>query len=126
MYCDRIFVVPDNSISYDIILDRDLIEQKININYNMNGLLLTRSIQICDKIKNVIEMIDTDLPLNAITELYNLLLKFKNNFIDGLPSRRVTSGKLDIRLKDSNKFVQRRPYRLSTEKREIVREIIDS
>lgn len=38
----------------------------------------------------------------------------------GTPTGRVSTGQLEIRLADPNRTVQRRPYRLSREEREVV------
>jgi len=56
--------------------------------------------------------------------LYDILNEYSSSFIDGIPKNRVTTGQLEIRLVDSNKTVQRRPYRLSSDEKEIVRNMI--
>lgn len=49
-----------------------------------------------------------------------MLSRYRNNFVTGIPSGRVNTGYLEIRLQDSIKFVQRRPYRLAPVERDIV------
>lgn len=52
------------------------------------------------------------------------MAKYSKFFIDGIPSRRVTIGSLEICLLDGNKTVQRRPYRLSESEKKVVKEKI--
>ncbi|PZC73419.1 hypothetical protein B5X24_HaOG209515 [Helicoverpa armigera] len=61
---------------------------------------------------------------DQINELKLLLAKFEHLFIRGYPHTRVNTGELEIRLKDPNKCVERRPYRLSPIERQKVRDIV--
>jgi len=56
--------------------------------------------------------------------LKNIFYQYTEHFIIGIPSRRVTTGELEIRLLDANKTVQRRPYRLGVDEKELVRDKI--
>lgn len=51
--------------------------------------------------------------------------KYSKSFINGIPSTRVSSGEMKIKLVDPRKIVQRRPYRLSPNERELVRDKIN-
>ncbi|KAL0860801.1 hypothetical protein ABMA27_009345 [Loxostege sticticalis] len=73
-----------------------------------------------------IELLNCDLTDgDQICELKLLLNKFEHLFIRGYPRTRVNTGELEIRLKDPNKCVERRPYRLSPIEREKVRDIVN-
>lgn len=45
------------------------------------------------------------------------LEKYSVYFLNRIPTKRVTTGTLEIRLIVENKFVQRRPYRLSADEK---------
>ncbi|XP_045454946.1 uncharacterized protein LOC123664446 [Melitaea cinxia] len=58
--------------------------------------------------------LDTDLTsLDEVTELKKLLIKYNDTFSSGIPRKPVTTGCLEIQLKDPNKIVSRRPYRMA-------------
>ncbi|KAL0878503.1 hypothetical protein ABMA27_003597 [Loxostege sticticalis] len=61
---------------------------------------------------------------SQIDQLLTLLNKFCDLFTRGFAKSRVNTGTLEIRLKNKDKFVERRPYRLSPVEREKVREIV--
>ncbi|KAL0894307.1 hypothetical protein ABMA27_014304 [Loxostege sticticalis] len=61
---------------------------------------------------------------SQIDQLLTLLNKFSDLFTRGFAKSRVNTGTLEIRLKNKDKFVERRPYRLSPVEREKVREIV--
>jgi len=65
-----------------------------------------------------------DLSDNDKSKLKNIVDQYTEHFIVGIPSRRVTTGELEIRLLDANKTVQRRPYRLGVDEKELVRDKI--
>ncbi|XP_076284313.1 uncharacterized protein LOC143210916 [Lasioglossum baleicum] len=105
--------VPDNCLKYDVMLGRDILKQGFSITMTANSFSLTK-----------IKAIDTDVPPEHKAQLSNLLNEFSDTFIDGLPRTRVTTGELKIRLVDPTKTVQRRPYRLSPDERQLVRDKI--
>lgn len=70
--------------------------------------------------------IDTDLKGEDKVALIRILQKYSDFFIDGIPTRRVTTGVLRIDPIDPNKTVQRRPYRLAPTEKEVVKEKIES
>lgn len=61
---------------------------------------------------------------SEINQLVTLLNKYSTIFTRGFSRSRVTTGELQIRLKNPDKFVERRPYRLSPVEREKVQQII--
>jgi len=66
------------------------------------------------------DSINSDLSESDKAELAEVLKSYAPKFINGIPSSRVTTGELDIRLIDANKTVMRRPYRLSNDKKLLV------
>ncbi|XP_045534628.1 uncharacterized protein LOC123721137 [Papilio machaon] len=61
---------------------------------------------------------------SEIDQLMTLLNKYSTTFTRGYSKTRVNTGQLEIRLKNPDKFVERRPYRLSPVEREKVKEIV--
>lgn len=71
------------------------------------------------------EKLDTDLTNDVeIDQLKSLLNKFAHIFITGFPKTRVNTGHLEIRLKNPDKYVERRHYRLNPIEREKVKIIV--
>lgn len=70
--------------------------------------------------------IDTDLQGDDKLALIRIVGKYSKFFVDGIPTRRVTTGVLRIDLVDPNKTVQRHPYRLAPAEKEKVNEKIES
>jgi len=68
--------------------------------------------------------VDAEMIGNDKENLIKLLKDYSAAFIDGIPCTKVNTGEMTIRLIGSNKTVQRRPYRLSPNEKEIVRERI--
>ncbi|KAI5754471.1 hypothetical protein M8J77_008825 [Diaphorina citri] len=66
----------------------------------------------------------TQIDINRKPELLAILNKYKDSFTEGFPTKRVTTGELQIRLKDPSKLVHRRPYPLSPTDKKIVRDHI--
>lgn len=131
----KFHLVPDYEICSDILIGMNLIE-----NTNLSVVVDSNSAKlVCQPAAAVYHMqsqnqkfdnLDCDLTnVDQIDELKILLNKYEHLFIHGYPSSRVNTGELEIRLKDPNKCVERRPYRLSPVEREkvrgIVRELLD-
>lgn len=66
----------------------------------------------------------TDVDPGSKSELVSILSKYKDFFSDGLPTARIKTGELKIRLIDPSKIVRRRPYPLSDKDKKFVREHI--
>ncbi|XP_076283962.1 uncharacterized protein LOC143210721 [Lasioglossum baleicum] len=119
--------VPDNCLKYDVMPGRDILKQGFSITMTANSFSLTKikAVDCCKVSKPFdVDKIDTDVPPEHKAQLSNLLNEFSDTFIDGLPRTRVTTGELKIRLVDPTKTVQRRPYRLSPDERQLVRDKI--
>lgn len=122
-------VVPDYEVCSDILIGMNLVEKNnLSVLVNSQGTTLVHQPVVyhvrtrSEKFDNLdCDLTDDD----QINELKILLNKFEHLFIHGYPHTRVNTGKLEIRLKDDNKCVERRPYRLSPVEREKVREIVN-
>lgn len=68
--------------------------------------------------------IKTEIDETRKPELIGILNKYQNYMTEGLPTTRVTTGEMQIRLIDPSKIVTRRPYPLSPVEKKIVREQI--
>lgn len=121
-------IVPDYEICSDMLIGMNLVDNtNLSVLVNSHGATLVRqpvvyhmrsSSEKFDKIN--CDLTDDD----QIKELKILLNKFEHLFIRGYPRTRVNTGELEIRLKDENKCVERRPYRLSPVERQKVRDIV--
>ncbi|KAJ8732472.1 hypothetical protein PYW07_015071 [Mythimna separata] len=121
-------ILPDYEMSTDILVGMNLIN---NTNLSMiitsagTKLIRQQAINQLNSKNPIFEKLDCDLTnADEIAQLYSLLNKYEHLFIRGFPTTRVNTGKLEIRLKNPDKYVERRPYRLSPIEREKVREII--
>lgn len=119
-------VVPDNSISEPLIIGRDILELgfHVEISHDTINFSIKEDSNLCEVISNNFDQIDTDLIGEDKIALYKILTKYRECFTDGVPTRRVTTGTMQINLKDPHKIVHRHPYRLSEVEKEIVREKI--
>jgi len=86
----------------------------------------SKSVNVCkvSEPSALLVNVDTEMIGNDKENLIKLLKDYSAAFIDGIPCTKVNTGEMTIRLIDSNKTVQRRPYRLSPNEKEIVRERI--
>lgn len=57
--------------------------------------------------------------------LISILKRYEPFLINGIPQNRVKTGKLEIKLKDPLKVVNRRPYRFSPAQQEVTRKCVD-
>lgn len=121
------YVLPDYEMSTDILVGMNLIH---NTNLSMiitsNGTKLIYNTLINHvSSSSLFNNLDCDLTNEEeVEQLRRLLNKYEHLFIRGYPKTRVNTGELEIRLKNPDKFVERRPYRLSPVEREKVRTII--
>lgn len=121
-------IVADYEMTTDILVGMNLIN---NTNLTMiitsDGTRLTRqqNISHVQCVNPIFDKLDCDLTNEEdIVRLRTLLNKFQHLFIRGYPTTRVKTGELEIRLKNPDKYVERRPYRLSPVEREKVRAIV--
>ncbi|CAK1582529.1 unnamed protein product [Parnassius mnemosyne] len=120
------YVLPNYEMSTDILVGMNLIHD-INMIITTNGTKLVRNPLVNHVSTNspIFNNLDCDLTSkDEIAQLRGLLNKYEHLFIRGYPKTRVNTGALEIRLKNPDKFVERRPYRLSPVEREKVRNII--
>lgn len=113
-----------SDMSYDIILGVDVLRipgVKISIT---NDSISVRREYFVHQIEKMcpLDVIDTDL--TDSTPLTSILKKYNEYFDANAPLKLVQTGNLTIRLKDPQRVVQRRPYRLAPIEREKVKNII--
>lgn len=124
-------VLPDVYISSDIMLGREILNQGFVINMSASQFSVTKnclnvnSTALNKETSNDFREIDTDIPVDKKCELISVLKDFSEYFTTEMPKTRVNTGELKIRLVDPHKTVQRRPYRLSPDEREIMRKKVD-
>lgn len=68
--------------------------------------------------------LDADVPLSSRGELMDILKSFECSFANGVPLRRADAEPMHIRLRDPHKTVNRRPYLLSPQERQVVRDMV--
>lgn len=121
-------VVPDYEVCSDILVGMNLIENtNLGVLVTSQGATLFHqpTVNHVRSHSDTFDSLDCDLTDDdQINELRVLLSKYSHLFIRGYPSTRVNTGELEIRLKDSTKCVERRPYRLSPIEREKVRDMV--
>ncbi|CAH2105851.1 unnamed protein product [Euphydryas editha] len=117
-------VLPDDCLKYDVMIGREILKQGFTISMSESSLIISKqkSVATCAyEPESVFSLDDIDTDIQNKEPLLSLLKAFSHAFIDSLPRTRVTSGELIIRLQDPNRTVYRRPYRLSSDERQIVR-----
>jgi len=123
-------VVMDEDLKHDIMIGREILALGFGITMDADKFSIFKSKQINlisdETIPNYNKLFDEnyDLSDNDKSKLKNIVDQYTEHFIVGIPSRRVTTGELEIRLLDANKTVQRRPYRLGVDEKELVRDKI--
>jgi len=126
-YCLEVLfhVILNDCINYNIIIGREILSQGFSATITIDKIELckTRSVQTLSALSSSfsLENVNTELCGEDRKILVNLLNEFCDSFIDGFPKNRVTTGELEVRLIDPIKTVHRRPYRLSIEEKQIVR-----
>lgn len=121
-------IVADYEMTTDILVGMNLINNtNLTMMVTSEGTRLTRqpNINHVQSVNPIFDKIDCDLTNEEdIMKLRTLLNKYQHLFIRGYPKTRVNTGELEIRLKNPNKYVERRPYRLSPVEREKVQAIV--
>lgn len=126
-------VIPDEYMSSDILIGRELLSQGFLIEITHN-IIFTRqkTVNVCTGditmkcFDSNIDVIDTDVSLSEKSTLLAILEEFRDSFVQGIPTQKVTTGEFKIRMIDSTRTVQRRPYRVSYEERQIIRKKLRS
>ncbi|XP_022836827.1 uncharacterized protein LOC111364202, partial [Spodoptera litura] len=118
-------VVPNNCISENVIVGRDVLENGVRVEIDNENLFISTNekINFCESVQGIdVAALDTDLVGDEKEALLGILLKYTDHFISGTPTKRVNTGVMKIELIDPNKIVQRRPYRLSPIEKQVVRD----
>ncbi|CAK1589644.1 unnamed protein product [Parnassius mnemosyne] len=125
----QFYVLADCEMSTDILVGMNLIKGT-----NLSVIVKSSKTKLVHQ--GLINHITTNSPIfgkldcdlsdpEEIKQLRILLNKYEHLFIRGYPKTRVNTGMLEIRLKNPDKYVERRPYRLSPVEREKVRTIVN-
>jgi len=118
-------VVPNEQMRNDILIGREILKQGFYVILTSDNFKVVKSktVNNCSVTERSFTLsdIDTELVDNEKAQLIELLEKHSTSFTNGIPHTRVNTGEMKIRLIDPTKTVQRRPYRLSPEEREVVR-----
>lgn len=123
-------VLPDFCLRDEILIGREILKQNIAVymsavEIKFEKVNVVNFCDIQDNFKQLSENLDTDILAVQKQRLLDILGVYKNNFINGIPNTRVNTEPMQIRLKDPNKTVCRRPYKLSPDERIIVQNKID-
>lgn len=122
-------VIPDYALVESIIIGRDILDQGIHVEITSDSIKFSsrKHINACQNVdQSNLSSVDTDLEGDEKERLFSILRKYRGYFIEGMPTRRVTTGEMKIDLIDPHKTVQRRPHQMSPIEKGIVREKIQS
>lgn len=122
-------IVPHNLITEAVIIGKDLLDNGVLVQIDSDKITfsLQKEVNVTEKpLYPDFNSIDTDLHGENKEALVQILRKYSEFFIDGIPTRRVTTGVMRIDPIDPNMTVYRRPYRLSPVEKEIVQEKVDA
>lgn len=120
-----LYAVPDGNLLTDLLLGKELLSK---VSVKLDGITIKFS-----KLNRFVGSCSLEIDVNAVDcdsvemrkPLIELLKSYSKHMSVEAPKTRVTAGKLEIRLKDENKLVQRGPYRLGTVERETVRALVE-
>ena len=124
------FVVLDHEIPKDVLIGKDILSiPGIGVHLTNQTVVFTRNIET----RNIMQVkytdfgeIETDISSKKdLDELTKVLCRYRQSFTEGVSSSRIKTGELVIRLKDKDKVVQRRPYRMAPIERLKVKEILN-
>ncbi|XP_041970747.1 uncharacterized protein LOC121727134 [Aricia agestis] len=122
------YILSDYEMTSDVLIGANLLNStglSVIVTENSASLCFQPRVMHIQSSTGLFDNINHDLVNELeINQLLTLLNKYSSIFTRGFPQSRVNTGKLEIRLKNSNKFVERRPYRLSPVEREKVKEIV--
>lgn len=121
-------ILPDYEMTSDVLIGANLLSKTgltVIITQNSATLCSQPRVMHMRTTAGLFNDINHDLSNAAeIDQLIALLNKYSAIFTRGYSKTRVNTGQLEIRLKNPNKFVERRPYRLSPVERKKVKEIV--
>lgn len=124
-------VVPNDCLNDNILIGREILTNGFDINFSSVSVTLTRHQKVlaCKKSDQSdtigFESINTEVPSEFKPQLIAVLKEFSSSFAHGIATSRVNTGQLEIRLVDPTKTVQRRPYRLGANERQVVRDKVN-
>lgn len=122
------YILPDYEMTSDVLIGSNLLTGTgltVLVTENSATLYNQPRVMHMRSSTELFDNINHDLTdLSEINQLMCLLNKYSAIFTRGFSKTRVNTGHLEIRLKNPDKFVERRPYRLSQVEREKVKEII--
>lgn len=121
-------VLPDYEMTSDVLIGANILhESGLSVIITQDSAKLFHQPRVLHVQSNspLFDDIDHDLTDETeIAQLLTLLKRYSDLFTRGFAKSRVNTGELEIRLKNKDKFVERRPYRLSPVEREKVKGII--
>lgn len=126
------YVVGDTQTQFDILIGYDLLQiPGLSVTLSSSGISVKQDVNHVAKSVNectassFLSDLDTDVKdLTLLTKLRDIVKSFQQSFTTGNNVSKVSTGELEIKLKNPDKIVQRRPYRLSPVEREKVKGII--
>lgn len=122
-------IVLDHELPADILIGRDILNiPGLKVTLSHSGIMMTRE-EHHKAAANIWQLssrsINTDIKnKEEIERLMSLLKKYEDYFREGISGSRIATGELSIRLKNPDKIVNRRPYRLTPVEREKVKTMI--
>lgn len=127
-------ILPDYEMTTDVLIGANLLRVTgLSVVVTKTSARLVSQPQVMHMRSRdpIFDNLDHDLINESdINELMILLNKYSFLFTRGFGKTRVNTGELEIRLKNPDKYVERRPYRLSQVKREkvkiILQELLDN
>ncbi|CAH2084649.1 unnamed protein product [Euphydryas editha] len=122
--------LPNYCLRHDIMIGREVLLLGIAVHIYSNQLIFekVKVVDSCDVIANTdidFNLIDTDVPPEFKPQLFDILETFRQYFTTGVPTSSAKTEPMKIRLVDPHKTINRRPYRLSPDERQVVRNKID-
>lgn len=114
---NNVVILKDCYLKYDVMIGREILSHGFGVVMTVDkfNIFLSKTIDACSVTGKFGVFIDNDIKLDVCDKERLLQIVKEYSIIDGIPQTRVNSGQLAIRLIDSNKTVQRLPYRLSSE-----------
>lgn len=121
-------ILPDYEMTTDVLIGANLLhETGLSVIVTRTTATLLRQPYVMHIQSNhaMFDSLDHDLVNETeVSQLLALLNKYSFLFTKGFPRSRVNTGQLEIKLKNPDKFVERRPYRLSPVERQKVKDIV--
>ncbi|XP_059046035.1 uncharacterized protein LOC131841731 [Achroia grisella] len=123
------YILPDHDMTTDVLIGADILHSSglsVIVTRERARLYYNPCIQYIQSKSPLFDKIDHDLTdEHQINQLLTLLYKYSELFTRGYSKTRVKTGELEIRLKNKDKYVERRPYRLSPVERTKVKDIVE-